>query len=361
MIDDFSSGLSPCTCSRCGKRYPKRKGFFPLNYNPVNKALGYLHVCKDCVDEMYLAYLEECKDPRLAARQMCRKLDLYWSENIYVYAHKKGTGRTPMSAYIGRANAGSNVGKSYDDTLIKEGTLWNFEDQGKDVIASNNEKLKTLRGSSSPFDIIEDVTESSAQEDDSPIYLDEDIEITDDIVRFWGAGYPKSMYKELEQRRRYWVSRLPKDVELDIGTEALIRQMCSLELDINRDRIAGKNVDKSVTALNTLMGSANLKPTQKKDTVDDKFEKQPMGVWIKRFEDERPIPDVDPDLEDVDGIKKYILTWFYGHIGKMMGVKNSHTKLYDEAIEELRVERPEFDDESDDDLLYDVLSGENDG
>jgi len=167
------------------------------------------------------------------------------------------------------------------------------------------------------------------------------------------------MYNQLEDRRKYWMSRLPNEGrDIDIGTEAIIRQICSLELDINRDRIAGKAVDKSVNALNNLLGSANLKPVQKKNESDASIDNTPFGVWIQRFETERPIPEPDPEMQDTDGIIKYITTWFYGHLGKSLGVKNVHSKLYDEEIKKLSVDKPEYEDEDDiddDELLYDVF------
>ena len=51
---------------------------------------------------------------------------------------------------------------------------------------------------------------------------------------------------------------------MDVSDCAIIRQICMLEVTIARDTAAGKSTDKSVNALNSLLGSANLKPVQKK-------------------------------------------------------------------------------------------------
>ena len=155
------------------------------------------------------------------------------------------------------------------------------------------------------------------------------------------------------------MSKFPEGIELDVGTEALIRQICSLELDINRDRIAGKSVDKSVNALNNLLGSANLKPTQQKQDGDNSNENTPFGVWIRRWETQRPIPEPDPDLEDVDGIVRYISIWFLGHLCKMLGIKNTYCKLYEEEIDKMRVDRPEYEDEDDETVFNDIFGGSN--
>lgn len=325
-------------CSKCGTNYSRQKGYFPVSYAILHKGVGHTHVCRNCIDSMYDEYLSKCNDPKLAVRQVCRKLDLYWSESIFNQVFKKSTIRSMMTDYIRKTTTTKYAGKSYDDTLLEEGTLWNFEkseiDKDSTIVDSNNapEKMEVVL---------------------------ENYGISDEAAAFWGAGYTPEMLVDLEQRRSYWMSRLPKDIDIDIGTEAIIRQICSLELDINRDRAAGRAVDKSINALNTLLGSASLKPTQKKGDADASTYNTPMGVWIDRFEYKRPIPDDTTDNEK-DYFKKYILAWFSGHLSKMFGIKNANTKLYDEEIARYRVSRPEFDDDSDDDMMYDILSDTED-
>lgn len=318
-------------CSRCGRKYSRRKGYFPVSYAILYKGTGYVPVCKDCIDTMYNTYLAQCNNAKDAVRQMCRKLDLYWSESVYDMVERKSTTRTMMTQYIAKINSVSYAGKSYDDTLSEEGTLWNFNQVADDV----------------------------SDYEDSDIQQNESLETPEEIITFWGSGYSDEMYRELEQRRQYWMSKFPEGTELDVGTEALIRQICSLELDINRDRIAGKSVDKSVNALNNLLGSANLKPTQQKADGDSAQENTPFGVWIRRWETQRPVPDPDPELEDVDGIIKYISIWFLGHLCKMLGIKNTYCRLYEEEIAKMRVDRPEYEDEDDETLFNDIFGGSN--
>lgn len=323
-------------CAKCGTAFSRKKGFFPASYAPLWKGTGYLCICRDCIEAMYLVYLQQSNDAKTAVRQMCRKLDLYWSDKVYELVEERSTNRSIMTRYMAKLNTSAYVGKCYDDTLEEEGRIWDFDN----AVVANVE-----------------TTTTDEEVSDDPIYIeDDDIKITDDVVRFWGSGYPQSMYKELEQRRRYWMSKMPDGLEIDIGTEALIRQICSLELDINRDRIAGKSIDKSVNALNSLLGSANLKPNQKKDDSDSSIEKTPMGVWIWKLENKRPVKEVDPELEDVDGIRRYVTVWLFGHLCKMLNIKNSYSRLYEEEIAKMRVERPEYDEDDDETMLYDIFS-----
>lgn len=321
---------SQAICSKCGRAYSRRKGYFPVSYAVLHKGLGYVPVCKECIDDMYNGYLSQCNNSKDAVRQVCRKLDLYWNDNVYELVERKSTTRSMMTQYIAKINSITYAGKSYDDTLSDEGTLWSF---------CQNNKLPEITDA-------KENTDNETPEESIELH-----DIPDDVKSFWGSGYTPSMYTELEQRRSYWMSRFPKDIELDIGTEAIIRQICSLELDINRDRMVGRAVDKSINALNTLLGSANLKPTQKKDDTDSSIENTTFGEWIRRWENQRPIPEPDPELKDVDGIVRYISIWFLGHLCKMLGIKNTYCKLYEDELAKMRVERPEYEDEDDEEFF----------
>lgn len=322
---------SSSVCRRCGRAYGRLKGYFPVSYSALYKGTGYLAYCRECVDEMYALYLAECKDSKMAVRQMCRKLDLYWNEKIYESVDKKNATRSIMTGYIAKTNAVKQAGKSYDDTLREENALW--------------------------------VTPSAYSDEDNivatAIATEEEIEVPDEVTIFWGPGYTASMYMELEKRRAYWMSRYPEGTELDIGTEALIRQICSLEIDINKARMEGKPIDKYVNSLNTVLGSANLRPTQKKEEVDADLEKMPLGVGIQKWENYRPLPATPKEKKDVNGVIKNITTWYLGHACKMAGIKNHYSKMYEDAMARYRVERPDLDEE-DDETVLDIILGDDD-
>lgn len=318
-------------CYKCGADYSRHKGYFPVSYALQHKGVGHVPVCKECIDNMYNTYLAQCNDAKSAVRQMCRKLDLYWSDSVYEVVSRKSTTRTMMTQYIAKINSVTFAGKSYDDTLSAEGTLWSY-------IATNNENSEKA----SPE------LDTRADEEEN------EIEIPEEVKTFWGTGYTTAMYIELEQRRAYYMSRLP-DGELDIGSEALIRQICNLEVTIAKDSASGRSIDKSVNSLNTLLGSLNLKPTQRKnEDMETELSSTPMGVWLYRYENKRPLPEIE---KDDNYIKKYIFTWM-GHLCKMLGVKNGYTRLYEEEVNRLRVAKPEYDDEDDETVLINSYSEE---
>lgn len=336
MANGYKVGGGTIVCPRCGQGYSKRAGYFYSSKAALHKGISYIPVCRNCVDQMYEQYLATCDDPKLAVRQMCRKLDLFWDEPTFTSCLNASVNRTVMTAYISRLNQAAYAGKCYDDTLRKEDALWSFGRQ-KDV------------------DIDERFDDEPPPQ---PLDRADLSDVPDDVIMFWGPGYNAEMYNELQQRYDYWLGQLSDGSEgLDVGGQMILKQICSLEIDINRDRAAGRQTDKSLNALNTLLGSAMLKPAQKKnDDSNATASNTPYGVLIKKFEDERPIPEVDPELKDVDKIIWYITVWFFGHLCKMIGIKNHYCKLYEDAIEARRIENPDLEDEDDDAFIADVFA-----
>ena len=337
----ISMSSDRAVCVKCGTEYSRRKGYFPVSYASLYKGLGYIPVCGKCIDAMYNSYLSQCNNARDAVRQVCRKLDLFWSDTVYERAEKKSTTRSVMLQYIIAINTVTYAGKSYDDSLSSEGTLWAFAEEQTSSGAEDLQEKRPGVGAQEPIVGLSD----------------EEYEVSPDVVAYWGSGYTPNMYRELEQRRAYWMSEFPDLVNADIGTQAIIRQICSLELDINRDRQAGKSIEKSVTALNTLLGSANLKPVQKQqENADSSLTNTPLGVWLYRYENKRPLPEIDESLKDVNGIRRYIFTWM-GHLCKMLGLKNGYSKLYEDEIARLRVEKPEYDGDDDEMFMTELMTG----
>ncbi len=320
-------------CYKCGTEYSRYKGYFPVSYALLHKGVGYIHVCKSCIDNIYDGYLAQCNDAKNAVRQVCRKLDLYWSDSVFEVVSRKATTRSMMTQYIAKINTVTYAGKSYDDTLSEEGTLWNF------AHGSHTEVV-----------------------DDEPVLSEEkydDLEVPDEIRAFWGKEYDPDMYDILEEKFAYYKKSFPQNSKIDLGTERLLRQLCILEATIDRDNAAGRSVEKSVNTYNTLLGSLNLKPTQKKDDGDAAVDNTPFGVWIRRWENQRPIPEPDPELRDVDGIVRYISIWFLGHLCKMLGIKNTYCKLYEDELAKMRIERPEYEDEDDETMFNDIFGSDD--
>lgn len=324
---------SGTVCRKCGVAYGRLKGNFPISYAQLHKGVGYLPYCRSCVDSMYDAYLAECGDTKRAVRQMCRKLDLYWNEKSFEAVEKTTSNRSMMTGYIARVNGLKQAGKSYDDTLREENAMWEWN--------------ATLGSEPTP----QPVAHQHEAEDAVSV-----IEVPEDVIEFWGSDFEPEFVMKLDKRYKHWTD----GADLDKGSVALYKQICILEEMINKDVAEGRSADKNQNMLNTLLGSLNQKPVQKKE-ADSSSDNTTFGEWIRKWENLRPIPEPDPELRDVDGIVRYITVFFFGHLARMLGIKNAYSKLYDEEIAKLRVDRPEFDGDDDETMFNEVFSSGDDG
>lgn len=320
-------------CCRCHRHHKKQKGNYPASQSPLYKGNGgYLATCNNCIDELFDHYKAALESETEAIRRICLKFDIYWNEEIYAMLNKASTSQSRVRAYISKTNLYKYIGKTFDDTLDEEyaESLLREEEKESVVVVDNAEIIPEVDG----------------------------VELDPKIVEFWGTGFEPSFYLELDRKYKRWTSNLPKPLEN--GEEAIYKQVCILEATINRDSAAGKPIEKNVNALNNLLGSANLKPSQKKteDASDAAFDSLPFGVGIRMYENSRPIPQPDPDLQDTDGIVKYISIWFLGHLCKMLGIKNAYCKMYEHELEKMRIENPELDEEDDETLFDDIFGGD---
>lgn len=321
--------LDKYLCTRCGKIYKRQKGNFAASQSPLYVGNGgYLTICKRCLDDLYDHYKEVLGSGEEAMKRMCIKLDMYWHPDLYKMINKVNTSTSRVSQYISKTFLLMNIGKTYDDTLDEEADAAVVE--LKDVLPGDN-----------------------ADEDEPGLNTTSKFDIDADTVLFWGSGFDEDTYKELGLRFDRWTKDLQKP--LPIVDEALYKQICIQEVMINRNAASGGgNIENGQRALNSLLSSLNVKPNQKKEENAD-LESTPLGVWAKRWEEKRPIPEYDPDMEDVHGLKKYITVWLYGHLGKSLGLKNVYSQMYEQEMNKYRVEKPQFEDEEDDVVISDML------
>lgn len=328
VIDEPIGPGSKTYCVRCGIAYSRKKGYFPVSHSPMYRGSGYAPVCNTCLDKMYETYCAEL-GAKEAMRRICMKLDLYWCEDIYNLVEKSVGVTSRIRAYIGKTNLYKYIDKNYDDTLKDEAEALANGTHLNQRIEYGDESLEASK---------------------------EEIIPDPEVVDFWGSDFSPEFVQKLDRRYKYWTSDLD---ELDKGSVSLYKQICILEETINRDAAEGKPVDKNISMLNTVLGSANLKPVQKKSETDTSIDSTPFGVWIDRWENKRPVPDPDPDLQDVDGIIRYITTWFYGHISKALGIKNVHCEMYEKELEEMKIKRPELAEEDDEETLLNLIFGKS--
>lgn len=323
--------LDKYMCSRCGQIYKRQRGNFPSSQSPLYRGNGgWLTICNHCIDDLLEHYKSVLSSEKEAMKRVCMKYDIYWSPEIYSIVSKANTSNSRIRSYISKTNLIKFVGKTYDDTLDEEivGASVSYAARADDECA------------------------------DKPVDPENIPSTNPDIIDFWGPGFTPKIYYDLDRRYKKWTSGKAGDI--DESSAALYKQICLCEVNIARNMMVGKPIEAAQKSMNELLGSLNAKPIQKKqeDAANEPFDNLPFGVGIKMCENVRPIPKPDPRFDDVDGIVKYISIWFLGHLCKMLNIRNTYCKLYENAIAKMKVERPDLDDEEDE-TVFNEIFGDN--
>lgn len=314
------------TCVMCGRHYNAQKGFFPASHSTLYRANnGYMAVCNMCVDDLFDHYTAVLGNEYAAVQRMCMKFDVYWNDEILDMVLRTNPTASRFRSYIAKTNLIKYVTLTYDDTLREE---------------EENKAAKEAEEAAIAAELI-------AQAEAEEIAAAEEEEVTPAMIEFWGSGYNPSFYLALEKRYARWTADMEKP--LSNVDETTYKQICLMECTIARDSAAGKSIEKSVSTLNGMLASI------KRDSADTDFENLPFGVGIKMYENTKPIPEPDPEFQDVDGIVRYISIWFLGHLCKMLNIRNTYCKLYEDEIAKMRLERPDLEEEDDETLFNDIF------
>jgi hypothetical protein len=113
---------------------------------------------------------------------------------------------------------------------------------------------------------------------------------------------------------------------------------------------------KDITAsFQKMLDSGKLQPKQ--NSGDTTADNQTFGTLIDKWENTRPLPEIDEELKDVDKIGWYIDVFFKGHLSKMMGLKNAFSPIYERFIKKYTVTKPQYDEDTDSEALFDQIFG----
>lgn len=158
-----------------------------------------------------------------------------------------------------------------------------------------------------------------------------------ELETIFGEGYTERDYIYLANEYDDYCNRYEVDSK---ALENLIKEICVTQLDIRKKRAVNEKVDAQLKTLQDLLGSSNLKPVQ--ETGANAVDQESFGTLIKKWENERPIPEPDEAWKDIDGIGKYVRTFFLGHLARLFGKEgdNPFRDEYEEVIGEHTVKPP---------------------
>lgn len=140
-----------------------------------------------------------------------------------------------------------------------------------------------------------------------------DIPGKDELIEKWGITNNDDL-DFLEKEYHEW------ETSYEIDSKAMVdsvKQLCLVELDIRKARQKSdvQSLDKLLRIKSQILGDANLKPVQ--ETGNAANEQVSIGMLIKKFEQEEPIPeDTAPDW--IDEMK----VWIVGQLARMEGLQS---------------------------------------
>lgn len=290
-------------CTRCPRRYKVQKGNFPVTQSTLYRYNGgFLPICRHCVDELFSYYANTTGNEVDAIRRLCEKLDYYYAEAVVESSEKAQNGNGRMADYINKINRSSYKGKTYDDYLDE----------------LNLSRINSL-------DDIDSGRDGMA--------------VSRKTIKFFGLGFEPEEYVYLQEQYKDWTSRYECQTK---AQEELFKTICFSQLNMLKAQQSGSKQIESYKAFQDLLGSANIKPAQSNDT--SLAEQNTFGTLIQKWENEKPIPEPEPEWKDVDGIRKYISTWFLGHLAKMFKIPNDCSEMYEEECQKYGVSPPRYDD-----------------
>lgn len=274
-------------CTMCGEEKKINSNNYYKSYSVLYSSSeeNRIGVCKECVLKLAEQFKNRFSSDTRGLYELCKLLDVYYEKNLYESA---------------KAQAEKSNSNPYQIYFQKVLSL----PQNRDKVFLDSEQ----------FDIVADYNEMKE-------------EVGRDTIEFWGEGYSQVDYDFLNREYDSMLSRYECD---SYAQEVLFQEICFQRLDIKKKRANGGSVDKEIKTLQDLLGSANIKPAQENASMAS--EQVTFGTLIKKFENEKPIPEPLPEWMTSDWIRKYVVVWFFGNLCRMMGKPNPYGDEYEEEI-----------------------------
>lgn len=311
-------------CLYCGKAY------VDTNYYSSNSIFysnnGRLPYCKQCIERLFQYYSRKYANEgypypeRKAVKRLCMAFDVYYKEEVFNSAIRNykdsDVNTSPMSQYMRliQLTQYNRNKETYENTLAKE----------------------------SQHEIVEG----------APIDTSTDFEADKDTINFFGNGFSNEDYEFLKREYEDWTARHECKTK---AQEEVFKDICFNRLQNLKALRKGEETKDITAAFQKLLDSGKLQPKQ--NAGDTTADNQTFGTLIDKWENTRPLPEIDEELKDVDKIALYIDVFFRGHLSKMMGLKTGLSNLYNNFIKKYTVEKPEYSDDENSEVLFDAIFG----
>lgn len=310
------------TCFYCGKEYVDTN--FYKSYSNFYSNIGKVPYCKQCIEKFYQQYFDKytnegCLTPeKNAVKRLCMIFDIYFNEKAYSDAINNAQRRqmniSPMSAYMKMIQLQQHHDKSYENTISEEA--------------------------------LQDLA------DNISIGVSDNTTLDQKTIDFFGSGFTEEDYKFLKREYEDWTARHECNTK---AQEEVIKDICFNRLQNLKALRRGEDTKDITASFQKMLDAGKLQPKQ--NAGDTTADNQTFGTLIDKWENERPLPEIDEELRDVDKIGTYMDIFYRGHLSKMMGLKNGLSNLYTKFMQQYTVNKPEYNDEENSEVLFDAIFG----
>jgi len=312
-----------CRCAMCKKIKDMETGFY-LDTDPQLGGNTFSRICRSCAKDI-----------------ACRK-------------DKKGEYHEPTKESVKQALFYLN--KPYSDLIwkssVEEAKNIQQEKSGANIWGCY------IKNISMPQYVSWTWENSTFSGTDGEEEINENSRIIKQAKKRFGIDYSPQDLLFLETEYQDWVKRYPCENK---AQEVLYKNMCITQLNIENKQKIGKDTKDELKSLQDIMSSLQIKPSQTNSNA--LTEAKTFGQLIEKWEDEwdggNPIPEPEPEFADVDKIGTLIDVFFKGHLARMMGLKNGFSHLYEKFIKKYTVNRPQYDEDADSEVIFEQLFGKD--
>lgn len=325
-------------CCCCGTEYPRLEGNFVTSNSELFRGWGgYAPFCRLCVARYYNDVALPAFDgtEAKAVEHMCGLLDWYYDDELIDMANK-------LTETFSKRN---KSGETNVPMIITYGTRKNmtqFARRGTTFLDNLVKRWKDSLVVRTADDVV-----------NLELNVPKGLEVNEDDVWFFGSGYTPMQYKYLREQYDDWCDRYDCQSK---AQEEIFKSIVIAQLNVQKAQLDGdqKRWTDATKTLQDLMNTAKIQPKQRDDSA--LVEQNTFGTLIKRWEEEKPIPEPAEEWRDVDNIKHYIGAYFLGHLSKMFKLDNEWSDIYEEEIRKHTVQPPRYEEtETGDDGAFDAM------
>ena len=306
-------------CPKCGDFLKAESGFYYDN----NYAANRYPICKRCLLQMVEQRKNSKDEPnetKESVQKVLQMMDRVYDDKFYedcvkgaLDGVKEKNRSSPFTTYITALQSLPNwKGKTWKDSNFGDETSINEEDVR--IIQ------KTVRNGRKRF----------------------------------GSGYSDEDYMFLENEYQDWITRYECNTK---AQEEVFENLSLIKLLKKKAMASGQSTKDLDNQHQNWLDAGRLKPKQ--NSMDTMSDAQVLGTLLQKWEETRPLPEIDPELEDVDKIGLYIDSFFRGHTSKMLGLKNGFSHIYEKVMSKYTVTKPQYNDESDSEAIFEKVFGSN--